>query len=289
MKKFNIIISILLLVVISTSTYGGAVFSAESRKPAQARSYLELPTSVKLSAAPYVWERITDRKHLVVIGSRHERSPHSPMYDRIEAVFKRVRPELVVHESVAPEQLKTMSRDQAIKTAADLGFAVYLAGKYGAATLSGDAPIKAEFKALLSNYAAEDVFVFLTVQRLIGSVNKPNLKIARAEYANFYQHYLVQNRIPKKQEWAEWDGFLKAYEHVVGSPFSRNSWSPDFVNPTLNKGRLNQVARSSDRVRDQHLLAAISKGLKDHDRVVVVFGGWHVLALEPVLNDLLIE
>ena len=289
MKKLNIINYPLLVVLIATLAYSKITFSTEPRKQAQLRSYLELPTSGKLPAIPYVWERKTNRKHLVVIGSRHERNPRSPMFDRIEAIFKRVRPEVVIHESVAPEQLKTMPRDQAIMIAADLGFAVYLAGKYGAPISSGDPPERAEFKALLAHYPAEDVFVFLTAQRLIGSVHKPDLKIARAEYSNFYQNYLVQNGIPKRQDWGQWDGFLKAYERVVGIPFSRDSWGPVFVNPTLRSGRLNQIARSSAVVRDRYLLAAIGKALKDHDRVVVVFGGWHVLALEPVLNDLMTE
>jgi hypothetical protein len=42
--------------------------------------------------------------------------------------------------------------------------------------------------------------------------------------------------------------------------------------------------RSADTFRDSHLLAAIQSALREHDRVVVVFGGWHVLALEPMLN-----
>ena len=52
---------------------------------------------------------------------------------------------------------------------------------------------------------------------------------------------------------------------------------------------MNQIARTSDVVRDRYPLAVIRKALKDHDRVVVVFGGWHVLALKPVLNDVVIE
>lgn len=83
----------------------------------------------------------------MVIGSRHERNPHSPKFDRIEAIFKRVRPEIVIHESVAAEQLKTMPRDQSNVIAADLGFTIYLPGKYGAPISSGDASERAEFKA----------------------------------------------------------------------------------------------------------------------------------------------
>ena len=114
MKNLNIISCLTLVVLIATLVYSKITFSAELVKQASPRSYLELPTSGKLSATPYVWERKTNRKHLVVIGTRHERNPRSPMFDRIEAIFKRVRPEMVIHESVALERLNTMPRDQAI-------------------------------------------------------------------------------------------------------------------------------------------------------------------------------
>jgi len=289
MKRLNITRPISVVFASAMLGFCTCSFSAEPRKQAQPRSYLELPTSGKFSAIPYVWERKGQRKHLIVIGSRHERDPNSPIFARIEAIFNRIWPEIVIHESVAPEQLKTMPRDQAIKIGADLGFTVYLAGKYNAQIRSGDAPEKDEFKALLAVYPAEDVFVFLTSQRLIGSVRNPDLKIAQAEYSSFYQDYLVKNGIPKRHDWAQWNGFLKAYERVVGKPFSRETWRPIFVNPTVSTTRLNQVARTSDIVRDRFLLAAIQNALKDYNRVVVVFGGWHVLALEPVLNDLVVD
>ena len=47
----------------------------------------------------------------------------------------------------------------------------------------------------------------------------------------------------------------------------------------------NEVARFASEYRDSRLLAAIREGLAEHDRVVVVFGGWHVLALEPVIEN----
>lgn len=289
MKQLNTNFLVSLVVVTAAVGFCGCSFSAEPRKPAQPRSYLELPGSRQVSAVPYVWERKGKTKHLIVIGSRHVRDPRSPLFDRIETIFNRIRPEVVIHENVAPEHLKTMPMDQAIKIGADLGFTVHLAERFNAQIRSGDAPEKDEFKALLAVYPAEDVFVFLTGQRLIGSVRNPDLKIAQAEYSNFYHGYLVKNGIPKREDWAQWNGFLKAYERVVGKPFTRESWHPVFVNPTVSATRLNQVARTSDVVRDRFLLASIRKALKDNDRVVVVFGAWHVLALEPVLNDLVLE
>lgn len=250
------------------------------------RSYLELPidASGEPHVLPYIWERRVRGKHVVVLGTRHAFDPSSPMYPRIEKVFNRVRPQLVLHESEAPAELKSMPRDQAIKVGADLGFAVHLASKHGAATRSADAPPREEISALLGMYSPQDVLVFLTAQRLIGNVQAPNLSSAAAEYPAFFMQYLVRNGLPASAEWKTWSGFLKAYENVTGQPLSPGTWDRDLFSPIKNTGRLSDLARSTNAVRDQHVLTEVRRALREHDRVVVVFGSWHVLALEPVLE-----
>jgi hypothetical protein len=287
MKDFSIFRDLLIAFALAAFTgYSSEIF-ADSRNHAQPRSYLELAATGKLSIVPYVWERKANGKHIVVIGTRHIRNARSPMYDRIDSIFKRVRPQLVLHESVAPPELNAMSREQAIQTGADLGYTIYVSRKYAATTRSGDAPLKEELLALLARYPAEDVLVFLTAQRLIGGTRKPNVNSIALEYPIFFENYLVENGFPQKQGFSDWNGFLKEYKRVIGRSFSQESWNPDFVNPTLNAGRLSELARTSDGVRDRYLLDSIKKALQEQNRVVVVFGGWHVLALEPQLNNLL--
>lgn len=253
------------------------------------RSYLELPLDASgiPRAVPYVWERQARGKQLVVIGTRHLRDPDSPMFSRIEDIFDRVRPELVLHESTAPEALRAMPKEQAIKIGADLGFAVYLAGRHGAATRSGDASPEEEIRALLARYPAQQVLVFLTAQRLIGGGRNPDLRAAAAEYPAFFEDYLFRNGLPRQPGWGTWDGFVREYENVVGRRLTKDSWDPESTSPLHKDGVLSELSRAINAVRDRHLLAAIRKALREHDRVVVVFGNWHVLALEPVLDDVL--
>lgn len=264
--------------------------NAHAARPSNAepRSYLALPldASGKPPVIPHVWELEAHGKHVVVVGTIHSRNPRSPMFDRIEAIFQRVRPQLVLHESTAPAFLEKMSRDQAIKVGSEIGFSVYLAGRYGAAIRSGDAPEKEEFSALLTHYPAEDVLVFLTAQRLIGGRN-PDLKALARQYPDFFETYLAANGIPRRSGWETWNGFLSEYEHVVGRPLTQASWNPDLLSPVRNNGKLSEMCRTMDAFRDRHLLAAIREALRDDDRVVVVFGAWHVLALEPVLGTVL--
>ena len=120
---------------------------------------------------------------------------------------------------------------------------------------------------------------------MIGSEHHPDTKAIEAEYPGFYESYLIQHGLPRHQDWAAWEGFLRECRQVVGHPFSRNAWDPGLINPTLDGGRLSQVARTSVAIRDRYLLAAIQQALREYDRVVVDFGAWHVLALEPVFDD----
>ena len=282
----------------TSSILGALVLAAVVAAPAQAidatpipgsRSYLALPleASGEPKQLPYVWERRVGARHLVVLGTQHLRDPKAPMFDRIEAVFARVQPQVVIHESEAPAELKAMPRERAVEIGADLGFAMHLAGVLGAATRSGDAPVREEIEALLAAYPAPDVLVFLVAQRLIGSVEKPDLAEAAAQYPDFFTDYLAANGMPARAGWDTWAGFLHEYEAVVGRPLADATWDPDAMSAIRDAGRLSDLSRATNAVRDRHLLERIRQALLDHDRVVVVFGSWHVLALEPVLHQAL--
>jgi hypothetical protein len=253
------------------------------------RSYLALPVDAAGEPArlPVVWERKVGAKHLVVLGTQHERDPKAPMFDLIQAVFARVRPQVVLHESEAPEGLAALPRDRAIEVGADLGFAVHLAAAMGAQARSGDAPVREEIAALLATHPARDVLVFLVVQRLIGNGPHPDFAAAATDYPSFFADYLVANGLPREAGWDTWEGFAREYAAVVGHPLSERSWDPDATSAIHATGPLSDLARATNVARDRALVANIRAALRDHDRVVVVFGSWHVLALEPVLDQLL--
>lgn len=285
MKGFAIVPSVPLVLLLLVIAALPQALAGESGRRVAARSYLKLPEGGKSATRPYVWERKVGAKHLVVLGTRHLSNPHSPMYGDIEAVFERVRPQLVLHESQIPDDLKTMSKDAAIARGADLGFIAYLAHRRGVPIRSGDASVREEIAALLARYSAEEILVFMVAQRLIGTRRNPDLKASAAHYAAFYTDYLVANGLPKREGSDRWSGFLHEYRRLVGQPLTNKGWNPDLASPVHDNGRLSELARSTNAVRDRRLVASIERAMREHDRVLVVFGAWHVLAVEPILDS----
>lgn len=267
----------------------GAWSSSPLPAPPAPRDYRSLPLDAKgqLPTIPYVWERRVGRKHLVVIGTRHSNDPDAPMHARIDAILDRVRPQLVLHESTAPAALAELPRENAIRVGADVGAAAVAARRVGARFVSGDAAVADEVAALLRDFSPREVFVFMVAQRHIGNVPTPNLTEAAAGYPAFFREYLAPAGLPAPPAWATWNGFLHEYRAVFGAPLTAAGWDPSSFSAIRTDGRLSGISRATNRVRDDALRAAIEDGLRRHDRVAVVFGGWHVLALEPTLPSLL--
>jgi len=277
--------SLLALLAISASAERSYADDGASRSARDI--YLHLNDSTRLEDAPHVWERTEGRKHIVIIGTYHLLDPQAPMYQRMAAIFERAKPQFILHESTAPDDLATETRSQAIRRAADLGFTVQLARQLGVPTQSADAPAREEMAELLTHHSASEVFVYLVATRLIGSYRNPDLREDAAAYPAFFRAQIVDNGIPVQTGWDTWSGFLHSYRRVTGHALAAKTWDPRLLDPTLNLGRLNEVAGTSDTLRDRYLFAAIRESLHKYDRVVVVFGDDHVLALEQSLEGLL--
>ncbi len=250
------------------------------------RSYLTVRNAPGFHAEPLILKHTVGDKRLTVIGTRHISNAKSPMYRLITVALDAARPELILHEGDAPPGLGLETASQAIRRAADLGFIAHYASQHGIVFRSADVPINTEIAALLADHATRDVFVFLTAQRLVGSASHPDLSATAAAYPTFLGDYLQRNGLPIDPSWRKWKGFVSAYEALTGRPLASSTWSGRQFDPTVNGGPLNELARASDRIRDQSLLTAIRHGWHEYSRVAVQFGVYHVLAIEPILDNM---
>ncbi|MBY0566567.1 MAG: hypothetical protein K2P70_04615 [Hyphomonadaceae bacterium] len=248
------------------------------------RSYLELPldSEGRPSENPYVVTVQNGARAIALLGVVHSRDPADPLFDALERAFAAFAPDCLVHENVAPRALG--DRQAAIAAAGDIGFAAHLAYVRGIPMRSGDLREAEEFPLLAERSGVEAALVFLTAQRLIVGMGG-DLGASANEYAEFHRTYLVANGLPDNPAHRSWSGFEAAFERVVGYPPSTRPWNYEMASPLVERGPLNHLARLSHELRDQRLCSVIREMSTAHPRVMVVFGAWHILAIEPLAKS----
>lgn len=248
------------------------------------RSYLDLPVATDGSPRqnPYIVRLERKDRSLLLLGVVHTRDPNAPLFGVLEREFIDFAPDILIHENQAPSELD--DRNKSISSGGDIGFVTHLAHKRGVPYVSGDLSEDQEFPLLASRGGVEPALVFLTAQRLITGMNG-DLSMAASEYQGFYEEYLVANKFPRREQHATWKGFSAAFERVQKRPLYGREWDYEIASPLREHGPLNVMSRLSHRLRDDHLLDVIAKKLALHKRILVVFGAWHVLAIEPVVSD----
>lgn len=252
--------------------------------PPAPRSYLALPLRGDGTPAhvPLVVEGRICGARVMLVGTVHNRNPLDPQYARIEALYRRFAPTLILHENVTPTRPAT-DRNVAIQRDGAIGFVQVLAAPGGVGYRSGDLPERDEFKLLIGENDPARLLVFLTGQRLLVGLNDE--AAVAAEYPGFYRDYLVANGFPYRESWSTWAGFKTLYREVMGADYAPSTFDPGVFSPIRDLGPLNEISRRAHRARDQRLLDEMNRGASQgHQRIMVVFGAWHVLALEPLIR-----
>jgi hypothetical protein len=261
----------------------GLMLSSCQPTPAP-RSYLALPIHEdgRPRVVPYVVSTAFCGSSIMAVGTLHSRDPSNPQYARLEALYRSFAPTLILHENVTPRR-PAGDRDSAIRGNGEIGFMQLLAAGDGVPFRSGDLPESREFEILIAKSEPLQLLVFLTAQRLLTGLTDE--AVAASEYPGFYSDYLVANGFPDRDSWSSWAGFRSAYRNVIGADYDPATFDPDVVSPIRNLGPLNRISRLAHRARDEHLLREMARGASErHTRIMVVFGAWHVMALEPAIQ-----
>lgn len=249
------------------------------------RPYLELPLAPDGGprARPHVARAAGCGAELLAVGVVHSRDPADPSHAEIARLYDAFGPTLVLHENIAPARAEA-TREAAIARGGELGLLRFLADRDPAELRSADLPEAEEFRRLLGRYPAATLLVFLTGQRLLtGMASEAE---AAAAYPDFYAEYLEPNGITGNPSWRSWDGFKEAYRRVLGEAYSAGRFDPDRFSPIRNLGPMNELSRYAHKIRDERIVASLERALGQHRRVMLVFGAWHVLAVEPLLPGL---
>lgn len=253
-------------------------------------SYLDIKVDSKgnLPKAPYVIDLHKNKKHLIVVGTLHSRDTTNNMFAEIEKIFADFQPEVAINEG--GQITKTYSdRNSAVIKNGELGLLKFLCDNQNIKMINGDMPDSTEFCELTKYYSKDEILFFFASERFVLPYTywdeKGNLD--KLYTSDFIEAYLMSEGIKLTPEEKQFSYYKDLYKKYFKKEFSITDINSDDFSPVRNNHYFCEIARKSKEFRDKYLLQQIEEQLKYHDKVLVVFGGWHVLAIEPALTQII--
>ena len=253
-------------------------------------SYLEIKVDSmgKLPEIPYVVDLHKGNKHLIVIGTLHSRDTNNLMFAEIEKIFKTFKPEVAINEGGQVKKTYT-DRNSAIVKNGELGLLKFLCDKQGIKMINGDMPDEKEFYQLSEIYSKDEALLFFASERFVLPYTYwgENGNLDSLYKSDFIEGYLEPCGIKLKPEEKQFSYYKGLYKKYFNKEFNIDSICSDDFSPIRKTNYFCEVARKSKELRDRYLLQKIEEQLIHHDKVLVVYGGWHVLAIEPALTQII--
>lgn len=259
----------------------------------QTRDYLQVAKILDANPAdnfPFVINLKAGKKQLIFIGSAHTRDI-TKQADSIDYYFTQLQPQIAFNEGgqVSKDKHYT-SRNEAINQDAEIGQLKYLCDKQNIEMENGDLLTEAEFNELFKMYNREQVLLYTACERLF-SLYKNNWidtsqGIEKAYQKDFVQ-YLEGEKVVFESSEKEYKFITVAYKNFFGTDLDVYNVPIEKYSFLKDESKLCGIGRSSKTVRDKHLLKTIEDSLVMYDRIFVVFGGAHAIAVEPALKQIM--
>lgn len=230
------------------------------------------------------------KKHLIFFGASHTRDITHPQFKQLEKAFRELDPEIAFNEGGQRPEDKTYPHiDSAIQKDGEAGCVKYLCDEFGIKMMNGDMEDKEEFSSLLKIIPEDQVYLYMATERFLNPFNQRRFgKMTLDEaFQKKFIAYLERSGFPLTDEKKTFPYLSALYKHHLGTDLNLDSLVEVHEYYLLDEGIFGQVGRATKEVRDQALLRKIDVALDTHDRVFVVFGGSHRIAVQPALKQMI--
>jgi len=257
-------------------------------------SYLDikLDSLGRLPSNPYILEFTKGKKTVVFCGVNHltdNSDIENPMFTIIEQKFFAFKPEIAINEGGDFSNKVYSSRKDALLKDGEIGLTKILSDSLKIKTVDGDPTVEFEFQELLKTYSKGEFLAYIVTERLMWGLKGQGIsKTSEIEkkYEAFVQNYIIEEGgIALKKTEQSFSFFKSNYEQLLKRPFDISELEP--TNPFEPKGKFQKIGRASKEIRDQFLIKTVDKLLNTHDKIFIVFGGWHLLTCKPGLEEII--
>jgi len=238
---------------------------------------------------PVVYDIRNKQKHLVFIGTNHvNRVTHQA--DSIENIFNRFKPQLAFNEGGSIDSSRHFnSRNEAISQAAEIGELKYLCDLAGIGMVNGDLDDSTEWNELFLRHSRKEVMMYMSNERFIDLYARGWIDTTaglQATYQKEFIDYYTRRGINFSEEEKYFSFIEHTYKDIFGEDLDIYNIPGENFYFLSNGSKLCALGRNSKMIRDHALLSKIEKAFQKYDRILVVFGGAHAVALRPALAQL---
>lgn len=253
-------------------------------------SYLDIKVDSKGNPPnnPYVIDINKNNKRLIVIGTLHSRDTTNNMFSEIENIFNNLKPDIAINEG--GQISKTyLDKNSAIVRNGETGLLKFLCDNKNIKMLNGDMPDKKEFDELVKYYSKEEALFFFASERFVLPYTYWNEEgnLDSLYTSNLIEGYLVSEGIELSSEEKKFSYYKSLYKKYFNKEFNIDNINSDDFSPIRSTHHFCDIARKSKELRDKYLIQHIEEQLKHYNKVLVVFGAWHILAIEPALTQVI--
>ncbi|MCL4640450.1 MAG: hypothetical protein M5Z89_15750 [Olivibacter sp.] len=254
-----------------------------------AKDYVDVGRVLNTVQLPYTLKYNNKNRQLLAIGIAHAYDINNPQLSILKELFQEFDPDIVLNEGGQITK-KFQSEKEAVASSGEAGLLKYLSDLNNKKLINGDTPDSLEYKIMLNKYSKDDLLLYYIMERLIG----PYLYGAHRDrsiedlYEMVIQKWFINEGFPVDKELMTFAGYKKLYHAKIGHD-PELTINPDielfdYVNPDC---KYCSIGRTSKILRDSVLLEKINAQLKIHNKVMLVFGHGHILAIEPALKRIM--
>ncbi len=238
--------------------------------------------------APFVAVYAKGKKALIFIAGDHGDGVDSPVGKTISDSFKRFKPKAVVVEGLSDggeawlRQAKVFAETNT-KAFPENYYPAYLADKAHIPFVGGEPTRKQSYEALKEKgYSAEDV-MGLAAAANVGAMKHKDPRIL----AQSLDDYLTREAKTLGMPGYRYADYEKWYDQHGGIGKKANEVDGMDTRPYYEKDAnfLQKIAYDLELVRERTIVERIGRMLKEHDRVLVVYGSGHLVRQREVWKD----
>jgi hypothetical protein len=253
----------------------------------------------------YVFTLKEKGKEIFFFGTSHITDPNDPLFIKVKESFDSFNPDMVYIEGIAKrgfeyyleKTISPLSFEEA-KMRGEPAYVAKLTSKLMEGKEVGlESPEPPETEEVIRlesrGFSRREIFQYY-FRRMVAQYQRTYGKNKNLEDKDEFVNYISKRRAYMKPESLGWtqDEINKLfYEELSILELTNVEKYRSEVDPIPWEGkpygRVSEVSDASGRIRDEYIVERIAEGLKNYNKIFIVYGYSHAVVLEPALEYLI--